>query len=92
MTAIYSEQQYDSTNVPNARMQSVGGYSGGTANWVMQFFFTGAQALFYFATVGLADAATLGSGNLHNLLVLGYNHTGTTNDLELDVSLTLSNV
>lgn len=92
MSVIMSEQQYDSTNFPNMRMQSVGGYSNGTASWTMQFFFTGAQALVEFATVGLADANTLGSGNLHNLLVLGYNHTGTTNDLELDVSLTLSNV
>jgi hypothetical protein len=92
MTAIFSEQQYDTVNAPNQRMQSVGGYSGGTANWTMQYFFTGAQALVYFATVGLSDAATLGTGNLHNLLVLGYNHTGTTNDLELDVSLTLSNI
>jgi hypothetical protein len=92
MSAVFSEQQYDSTNAPNQRMQSVGGYSSGTANWVMQFFFSGSQALFYFATIGLADSVTLGTGNLHNLLTLGFNHTGTTNDLELDVSLTLSNV
>ena len=92
MSAIFSEVPYDSTNFPNQRMQSVGGYSGGTANWVMQFFYTGTQAVTYFATVGLADSITIGQGNLHNLLPLGFNHTGTTNDLELDVSLTLSNV
>lgn len=92
MTAIFSEQQYDSTNAPNQRMQSIGGYSGGTGNWVMQYFFTGTQGIFEFVTVGLADAVTIGTGNLHNLLPLGFNHTGTTNDLELDVSLTLSNV
>ena len=92
MTAIFSEQQFDSVNFPGMRMQSVGEYSAGTANWTMQYFFTGAQSLFEFATVGLADSNLIGQGNLHNLLVLGYNHTGTTNDLELDVSLTLSNV
>jgi hypothetical protein len=92
MSDIFSEVQYDSTNAPNARMQSIGGYSGGTANWVMQFFFTSAQAQVYFATVGLADNVTVGQPNLHNLLALGLDHTGNTNDLELDVSLTLSNV
>ena len=92
LTAIFSEQQFDSVNFPGMRMQSVGGYSAGTANWTMQFFFTGAQAVFEFATIGLADSNLIGQGNLHNLLALGYNHTGTTNDLELDVSLTLSNV
>ena len=74
------------------RMQSVGGYSGGTANWTMQYFFTGAQALFNLRPWVSQTAYLIGQGNLHNLLVLGYNHTGTTNDLELDVSLTLSNV
>lgn len=92
MTAIFSEQQYDSVNFPNQRMQSVGGFSPGTAQWTMQYFFTGTQALLFFSTVGLADALTIGTGNLHNLLPLGFNHTGTTNDLELDVSLTLSNI
>jgi hypothetical protein len=93
MTAIFNEAQYDSVNAPNQRMQSIGGYSGGTANWVMQYFFTGTQALTGFNTVGLADNVNVGNfGNLHNLTVLGFQHTGTTNDLELDVSLTLSNV
>jgi hypothetical protein len=92
MAEIFDEQQYDSTNAPNARMQSIGGYSGGSANWVMQFFFASNQAVCYFSNVGLADSVTVGQPNLHNLVVLGLDHTGNTNDLELDISLTLSNV
>lgn len=92
VSSIFTEQQYDSVNAPNARMQSIGGYSGGSANWVMQFFFASDQAECYFSTVGLADNVTVGQNNIHNLVVLGLDHTGNTNDLELDVSLTLSNV
>jgi hypothetical protein len=91
-----SELQYDSTNFPNQRMQSVGGYSAGTANWTTQFYFTGSQALNggtsqLFAMVGLFDSGTVAAGNMHNELALGFNHT-QGNDVEVDVSLTTSNV
>jgi hypothetical protein len=69
----------------------VGGYSASSANWTTQFFFTGNQALVTFALVGLFDSATVAGGNLHNELALGFVHT-TGNDVEVDVSLTLSNV
>lgn len=97
LTQFTSEIQYDSTNFPNKRMQSVGGYSAGSANWTTQFFFTGNQALgasnanLTFALVGLFDSVTVGAGNLHNELALGYVHT-QGNDVEIDVSLTTSNV
>jgi hypothetical protein len=91
LSQFTSEIQYDSTNFPNQRMQSVGGYSAGAANWTTQFFFTGGQALVTFALVGLFDSGTVAAGNLHNELALGFVHT-TGNDVEVDVSLTLSNV
>jgi hypothetical protein len=91
-----SELQYDSVNFPNQRMQSQGGFSGGTANWTTQFYITGAQALGggsaqLFAVVGLFDTVTVATGNMHNELALGFNHT-LGNDVEVDVSLTTSNV
>jgi hypothetical protein len=90
LTSVFSEQQYDSTNAPNQRMQSIGGYSPGAGQWTMQFFFSGTQALFEFVTLGLADNLTLGQGSLHNHLVIGYDHT-SGNDAEIDVTLTLTN-
>lgn len=95
MANVQAEAQYDSTNAPNQRMQSLGGYSQGQSNWTMQFFLAGTQALsgtgtaLLFGNVGLADSVTVGAGNLHNHLSLGYNHQ-PGNDAEIDVSLTLS--
>ncbi len=91
-----SELEYDHTNFPNQRMQSQGGYSAGTANWTTQFYITGSQALNggtaqLFGMVGLFDSGTVAAGNLHNELALGFNHT-QGNDVEIDVSLTTSNV
>lgn len=90
LTSVFAEAQYDGTNAPGQRMQSIGGYSPGGGQWTMQFFFNANQALLNFVTLGLADSATIGQGNLHNHLVLGYVHT-TGNDAEIDVTLTLSN-
>ena len=90
LTSVFSEAQYDATLAPNQRMQSIGGYSPGSGQWTMQFFYSGTQALVEFVTLGLADSVTIGQGNLHNHLVLGYNHT-SGNDAEIDVTLTLSN-
>jgi hypothetical protein len=96
MSQVQSEAQYDSVNAPGQRALSLGGYSQGSANWVMQFFLTGAQGLgvsgatLLWANVGLADNSAVGAGSLHNHLNLGYSHV-QGNDVELDVSLTLAN-
>jgi hypothetical protein len=96
MAQVQSEVQYDTVNAPTQRMASLGGYSQGAGNWTMQFFFAGTQALgaggipLLFANCGLADSVTVGAGNLHNHINLGYSHT-SGNDAEIDVSLTLIN-
>ncbi len=91
LSSIVSEVQYDATNAPNARMKANGtGYSTGTGSYTMQFFLTGAQAITQWVCVGLSDTGTVGQGNLHNHLVFGYDHQ-QNNDVELDVTLTLSN-
>jgi hypothetical protein len=91
MSSINSEQQYDSTNAPNARLQSVAGYSGGPGNWVIQYYFVAQAAVCYISSVALTDTITIGQGTLHNHCVLGYDHTSGTTDVEIDGSLTLSN-
>lgn len=91
LTTVILEAQYDSTNAPNQRMQAASGYSSGAGNWTSQFYFTGSQALVKFMTLGLSETPTVGQGNLHNHVVLGYDHSGGGNDLEVDVSLTLTN-
>ncbi len=91
MTNITAEIQYDSVGAPNQRVQSYAGYAQGVGNWVIQFYVTGSQALTTINSVGLADSLTVGQGNLHDHAVLGYQHT-SGNDVEIDVSLTLTNV
>lgn len=91
LSSINAEAQFDAANFPGTRSQTIGGYSGGTANYVMQFFLTGSQAQFKFASLGLSDSPLIGQGNLHNHLVSGYNHSAG-NDVEIDVSITLTNV
>jgi hypothetical protein len=89
---LVSEQQYDSVNFPNQRIPVASGYSGGTGNYIFQFYYPGPTAQFLFLTVGMCDTPTIGQGNLLNHFVLGYLHNSTTNDLEIDGSLTLSNI
>lgn len=91
LATVLSEIQYDSVGAPNERMPSYAGYAQGSGNWVVQFYLTGEQALATFNYIGMADAPLLGTGNLHDHAVLGYTHT-SGNDVEIDVSLTLSNV
>jgi hypothetical protein len=91
LTTVISEAQYDSTNAPGKRLQATSGYSTGTGNWTSQYYFTGTQALVKFMSLGLSDSDTVGAGNLHNHVVLGYDHSGGGNDVEIDVSLTLTN-
>lgn len=89
---IISEVQYDSANFPNMRMLSPGGYSPGTGQWTVQFFFPGPTLVGYIMNAGLTDTLTLGTGNLHNYFTLGVHHTNTANDQEIDGVFTFSNV
>ena len=92
MTTVVNEIQYDSVNFAGLRAVSPGGYSGGIGNWTIQFYLTGTSALAYLMICGISDSNTIGAGNLHNHFILGYNHISATNDIEIDGSLTLSNI
>ncbi len=87
---LQAEWQYDSVNNPNQRLFSSAGFSTGTGIWVTQFYYNGAQALGNITSIGLCDSQTVGTGNLHNHLALGYVHTSGS-DLEIDATLTLVN-
>lgn len=88
---ITNEVQYDVGSFPTQRAQSIGGYTTGVGNYIMQFLLTGAQALMTLPILGLSDTNIVGTGNLHNELVSGYIHTSGI-DLEIDVSITLTNI
>jgi hypothetical protein len=94
IASLQSEQQYDSVNNPNQRMLSAAGYSTGTGVWVIQFYYNGAQAVSstaqYMTTVGLCDSISVGDGNLHDHVALGYDHSSGS-DVEIDVTITLAN-
>lgn len=92
MANVVGEIQYDPVNFPNQRAQSPGGYSNGVGNWTIQFYLPGPSALNYLMLCGLSDSATIGTGNLHNHFIIGYNHTNPSNDVEIDGSITLSNL
>lgn len=92
VSTFVSEEEYDSTNAANKRKASTGGYSPGSAQWTMQFYYLATEAPFYIARAGLLDSDTVGAGSLHNEVVVGFDHTALTDDLEIDVTLTLSNV
>lgn len=83
--------QYDSVNAPGQWPTQSAGYSSGIGEWTSQFYLTANQAQYVLATVGLTDSNTIGQGNLHNHLVLAYDHTAGINDVEIDVNLTVSN-
>lgn len=90
IASIASEAQYDPTNAPNQRLLQTANYSPGPGQNTMQFFFAGITATnVLFAQTGLADTLTVGTGNLHNLASLGYNHNNT-NDVEIDVTWTIT--
>lgn len=96
LAQLQSDIQYDATNAPNQRLQTLGGYSQGTGLWTVQFFLTGNQALgasqanLLLARVGLGDSLTVGQGHMHNAVVLGYTHQ-VNNDVEIDVDISLIN-
>lgn len=89
---LAGEVQYDATNFPNQRMVSPGGYSPGSKQWTVQFFFPGPLLVGYIMNCGLVDNVTVGAGNLHNHFTLGIHHTNTANDQEIDGVFTFSNV
>lgn len=93
MSSVISEQQYDATNAPGQRMPAASGYNNGAiGEWTIQFYFTGAQAPVHFNTLGLADSSDIGAGSLHNHFILGYDHTTSGNDVEIDGSITIANL
>src|SRR5262249_27627366 len=62
LTTVLLEAQYDATNAPGKRLQATTGYSAGAGNWTSQFYFTGAQALVVFNTLGISENANVGAG------------------------------
>jgi hypothetical protein len=90
LASLQSEWQYDSVNNPNQRLASTAGFSTGAGVWVVQFYYNGAQGLGNMTTIGLCDDQTVGAGNLHNHVALGYVHS-SSNDVEIDGTLTLVN-
>lgn len=90
MASVIAEAQFDPTYSPSARAQQTASYSPAPGQNTMQFFIAGTQATnTYFAHVGLADALTIGQGNLHNYAAFGYSHNNT-NDVEVDVTWTVT--
>ena len=94
MAVILNEQQYDSVNAPLQRLQATAGYTTGTGNYILQFYFLGIQAVNqWFMNVGSSDTSTTSAGNLHTIYTLGYYHdcSVTAVDVEVDVSITIAN-
>lgn len=93
MAQLTNEAQFDPTYYPNQRAFRTAGFSAGSGQYTMQFYFSGTTLTnIYCMTLGLTDQATIGSvsANLHNEVVLGYNHNNT-NDVEIDINFTLIN-
>lgn len=93
MAQLTSEAQYDPTYAAGLRAYRTAGYSAGVGQYTMQFYFSGTTLTnIYCITLGLTDQAVIGAtnANLHNEVVLGYNHNNT-NDVEIDINLTLIN-
>lgn len=96
MSGVVGEAAYDPVNAPSTRQAVVSSYIPGAGQTTYQFYFTGIQANVYFALLGLSDSPTVGAGNLHNHVAFGYDHTipggsTSTNDLEIDATLTIVN-
>lgn len=90
IASIQSEVQYDSVAAPGKRVKSSGFFSSGTGNGTMQFFLTGSQALGWWQSLGTSENQSVGAGNLHNHLIIGYDHV-SGNDVQVDISLTITN-
>ncbi|GHO44510.1 hypothetical protein KSX_26730 [Ktedonospora formicarum] len=92
LASIASEAQYDPIGDPGNRATSVAGYSPGPGQWTIQFYLTATMAQVYIASIGLSETNTVGTGNLHNHLVIGYDHTSVNSDLAIDATITIVNI
>lgn len=96
LTKVAGEISYD-PNFPNTRAPITSSYSVSAGIYTYQFYFTGIQANGRLFTVGMVDNTNFGSGNLFNHIILNYDHriiapATTTNDVEIDATLTATNV
>jgi hypothetical protein len=92
LAQVQGEVEYDHTNNPGNRLQSLGGYApGGVGAWTMQYFLSSTQANVFIGNVGLSGGVGVGTGNLHNHVSLGLDHFTAPSDLEFDITLTLTN-
>lgn len=90
IASVVSEAQFDPTFFPLQRGVMAASFSPGTGQATFQFYFAGTQATnVLFSHAGLADTATVGTGNLHNYATFGYYHNNT-NDVEIDITYTLT--
>lgn len=88
---IQSEVQYSPTIFPGKRSPQRGFYSSGNGNGTAQYMVTGSQAAVRFESLGLSESDTVGAGLLHNHLAVGYDHTTSGIDVEIDVSIDIAN-
>ena len=86
---LQNEWQYDSVNNPNQRLFSSAGFhrDRGMGDAVLLQRGSGSRKHHHHRPL---DSETVGTGNLHNHLALGYVHTSSS-DLEIDATLTLVN-
>lgn len=89
VSTIQTEMQVDPIVLPGNRLQFISGFPNGTGAYVTQFAITGTQAVGVIMTCGLVDTSGIGTGNLHNHVVYGYNHQYGV-DIEVDIQLTIS--
>jgi hypothetical protein len=91
LASIQSEVQYSPTIFPGKRSPRRGFYSTGNGNGTMQFMLTGSEANVRFESLGLSESDTVGAGLLHNHIAVGYDHSTTGTDVEVDVSIDITN-
>lgn len=91
IATIQAEVQYSPVAFPGKRSKQMGFFSSGNGNGTMQFYLTGSQANVRFQSLGLSESDTVGAGLLHSHLTSGYDHTATGTDVEVDVSITITN-
>lgn len=89
VSTIQTEMQVDPIVLPGNRLQYISGFPNGTGAYVLQFAVTGTQAVGVIMGCGLVDTSGIGTGNLHNHVVYGYNHQYGV-DIEVDIQLTIS--
>lgn len=90
MANIVGEVEFDHAFSPGLRAAVPAGFSPGTGQWTTSAYLTFSQALYYITAWGLSDSITIGAGNLHAYMPLGFDHSSGLRDLELDGTLTLT--